>query len=388
MDQLQKALKYIDSHEDELLKLWENMARIESQTADMAGVDKLAAHLDTYCTALGLHTRKYSFEHAGPALAAWTEPGPLPPVALMGHMDTVHPKGSFGPDAFQRDGDIVRGPGVYDCKGGIAVAFFVIRALIHAGYDARQLKLLLIGDEETAHGLSEGESLRLYREEARDCAAAFNCESGLLNGDVITCRKGGGVASMKFRGIASHAGVAPDKGASAIREAAHKILDIEALTDFNGTTFNCGTVSGGSGANVIPDSCQVNLSFRFHTNRDQEIALEKLRTIAETVYVPGVTTELILQAGFQAMEPTEKTDPLFELYRKASEDLGFGSPNAVDSGGCSDGAYVAMEGVPVLCGVGVRGANNHSREEYAVVSSLKERAKIITKTILDMPEDF
>lgn len=388
MNQLSLALDYIDSHERELIYLWENIVRLESQSADISGVDKLAAHLDTYCAALGLHTKKYVFEQAGPALAAWTGPGAFPPVALMGHMDTVHKRNSFGPDTFRRDGELVRGPGVYDCKGGIAVAFLVLRALLHAGYDKRQLKLLLSGDEETAHGLSGGESLRLYREKLPDCAAAFNCESGLLNGDVITRRKGGGVVSLRFHGVASHAGSAPERGASAIREAARKILDIEALTDFGGTTFNCGVVSGGNGVNVIPDFCEVKVAFRFQTNRDRELAMEQLRAIAEQVYTPGVTTELIEQAGFQALEPTEKTQPLFELYRKASEELGFGSPNAVYSGGCSDGAYAALEGVPVLCGVGVRGANNHSPEEYAVLGSLKERAKIITKTILDLPDDF
>lgn len=388
LEQLNMALEYIDRHEDEMTGLWENMVHIESQSADIEGVDKLAAHLDTYCSALGMQTKKYVFANAGPALAAWTSPGPLPPVALMGHLDTVHKRGAFGGNTFRREGDLVRGPGVYDCKGGVAAALYVIRALLYAGYDRRQLKLLLIGDEETAHGLSGGASLALYREQAKGCAAAFNCESGLLNGDIITRRKGGGVFSLKCHGVASHAGTHPEKGASAIREAARKILDIEALTDFSGTTFNCGVVSGGSGVNVVPDTCEVRAAFRFQTNRERETALEQLQVIAEKVYVPGVTTELTVNAGFQAMEPTEKTEPLFALYRRASEELGFGSPNAVYSGGCSDGAYVAMEGVPVLCGVGVRGANNHSREEYAVLSSLKERAKIITKTILDLPDGF
>ena len=342
-----------------------------------------------YCDALGLKTKKYTFPTAGPALAASTAPGELPPIALMGHLDTVHPVGSFGEHAFRKDVDRVYGPGVYDCKGGVAAGFFALRALLQAGYQKRQLRMLLIGDEETAHELSDGESLRLYREHGKGCAAAFNLESGILNGDVITRRKGGGVVSFTFQGIASHAGSAPEKGASAIREAARKILDIEALTDFStGVTCNCGVIRGGRGVNVIPDICEVQVGLRFPTLYDKQITMEQLRMIENRIYTPGVLTRMEVRAGFEAMEPTPRTDDLFAVYQNASEALGYGKPGKVYSGGCSDAAYVALEGVPVLCGVGVRGAGNHSLKEYALISSLKERAKILVRTILSLPDDF
>lgn len=385
---LRFALAYIDEHEEDLIGLWENIVRIESQSSDLEGVARLADHLDTYCDALGMGTKLYRFDGAGPALAAWTRPGTLPPVALMAHLDTVHPKGAFGADTFRVEGDTVHGPGAYDCKGGIAVAFLAIRALLHAGYHRRQMKLLLIGDEETAHALSHEESLILYKDHIPGCAAAFNCESGPLNGDVITRRKGGFVVSLLFQGRASHAGNAPEKGASAIREAAHKVLDIEALTNLSGTTFNCGTIQGGSGPNVVPDRCEMKVGVRFKTKEARDTALAQLQEIRDRVYVPGVSTALKMAAGFQAMELTEKTDPLFQIWRRASEELGHGSPNTAFTGGCSDAAYVAMEGVPVLCGVGVRGANHHALTEYAVLSSLRERARILVKTILDLPDDF
>lgn len=104
-------------------------------------------------------------------------------------MDTVHKPGSFGDDLFRRDGEYVYGPGAYDCKGGIAIAVLVMKALMAFGYDKRQLKLILSGDEEVAHSLSGGKGIDVYTEEIAGCAAAFNCESGLLNGDVVTRRK-------------------------------------------------------------------------------------------------------------------------------------------------------------------------------------------------------
>lgn len=379
--------KYFDEHEEEMITFWKNVVSIESQSADLEGVGRVAAHLDTYCSALGLETRKYVFDGAGPSLSAKTKKGILKPIVLMAHMDTVHKKGSFGKDVFIREADIVRGPGVYDCKGGIAVAFFVIKALQYAGFEKRQIKLLLVGDEESAHQLSGKESLRLY-EEARECAAALNCESGLLNGDVVTARKGGGIVTFQIHGKASHAGIALKEGANAISEAAHKIMAIDALTDYEGTTFNCAVIQGGSGANVVPDYCELKVSYRFLTNEGERIALKQLQEIADRVYVSGTKTEMKCSAGFKAMEKNEKTEPLFQYYQKASEDLGYGRPNMQFSSGCSDGAYVALHGVPVLCSVGVRGEHNHSLDEYALVSSLKERAMILTELIMKLPDDF
>ncbi|MBT9778235.1 M20/M25/M40 family metallo-hydrolase [Clostridium sp. MCC353] len=388
MEVRERVMAYIDEHEQEMIEFWKNLVQLESPSADIDGVAQAAAHLDTYCGALGLSTQKYIYEHAGPSLAAWTKEGPLPGVVLMGHMDTVHRRGAFGKHAFVMDGENVHGPGVYDCKGGIVTAFFVIKALMYGGYDKRQLKILLSGDEETAHSLSNGDSLALYKEGIQGCEVAFNCESGLLSGDVITERKGGASLIFRVYGIASHAGAAPQDGASAIKEAARKILDIEALTDYEGTTFNCGTIKGGSGVNVIPDYCEFGVGIRFRTNEEEKEALAQLEEIAKKVYIKGVRTEMETAAGFKAMEKTKKTEPLFEVYKNACIKLGYKEPNMVSSGGCSDGAYVAMEQVPVLCGVGVRGAHNHSKEEYAVIKSMKERTRILAETILSLPDDF
>lgn len=388
MELRERVMAYIDEHEREMIELWKNLVQLESPSSDTERVAQAAAHLDTYCGALGLCTKKYMFEHAGPSLAAWTKKGEFPGVALMGHMDTVHKQGAFGDKVFRIEGENVHGPGVYDCKGGIATAFFVIKALMYAGYDKRQLKILLSGDEETAHSLSNGASLAMYKEGIQGCAAAFNCESGLLSGDVITERKGGGSLIFRVYGTAAHAGAAPQDGASAIKEAARKILDIEALTDYNGTTFNCGTIKGGSGVNVIPDYCEFQVGIRFRSNEEERNALKQLEDIAKRVYTEGVRTEMEAAAGFKAMEMTEKTEPLFEVYKNSCINLGYPVPHMVSSGGCSDGAYVAMEQVPVLCGVGVRGAHNHSKEEYAVIGSMKERARILAETILCLPDDF
>ena len=95
MTQQEKAMAYLDQYQGEMMTLWENLVRLESPSSDPSAVDKLASHLDTYCRALGMETEKFRPEGAGTCLSAWTAERELSPVLLLGHMNTVHPAGSF-----------------------------------------------------------------------------------------------------------------------------------------------------------------------------------------------------------------------------------------------------------------------------------------------------
>ena len=389
MTQLDVALAYLDRCQQEMLRLWETVVRLETPSAVPEAVDKLAGHLDTYCNALGMETEKFRPEGAGTCLAAWTAERELAPVLLLGHMDTVHPVGSFPGGAWTvKDDGCVYGPGVHDCKGGLVIALYVIRALQYAGYDRRQLKLALASDEETAHTRSQRKVVDYLQKTAQGCCAAFTFESGLMSGDVVTRRKGGGIMKLTVEGIASHAGTAPEKGASAVLEAAKKIVAIHALSDPAHVTYNCGIIHGGTSANVVPDHCEVSVAIRFHTNQDCEEAMEQLRTICGTVETPGTHCSLGPLVGFPAMEETPGTAALFDIYRGASEALGLGSPGTVYSADCSDSAYTTALGIPTLCAVGVLGEGQHSVHEHARIGSLLTQAKRLTAAILALPDSF
>lgn len=388
MTQLENALHYLDQYHDEMLFLWETLVKMESPSADPAAIDLLASHLDTYCRALGMETEKLRPEGAGACLAAWTAPQALPPVLLLGHMDTVHPVGSFPDGPWRVEGDSVYGPGVHDCKGGLVIALYVIRALQHAGYDRRQLKLVTVSDEETGHSLSRMAAVDFLESHARGCGAAFTFESGLPDGTLVTRRKGGGVIRLDVEGIASHCGTAPEKGASAIREAARKIVAIEDLTDFDHVTFNCGKISGGTSVNTIPAACGVDICIRFHSNQERDAAMEKVRAICAKVETPHTRCTLGPLMGFPAMEELPRTAELVKVYGDASEALGLGRPGTVGTAGCSDSAYTTSMGIPTLCAVGVLGEGQHSPHEHASISSLLSQAKRLTAAILALPDSF
>ncbi|SEN99509.1 glutamate carboxypeptidase [Amphibacillus marinus] len=388
MTKLAQAKAFLAAKQQEMIALWEDIIRIESPSQDIEAVNAVARYLTDYCNKVNLETKTYTFAHAGSSLIASTPASELPNIVLVAHMDTVQPVGSFGTDPVAYRDGFLHGPGAYDCKGGIVIALFVIQALASIGYDKRQLKLILSGDEEVAHQLSQGQGAEVFDLETAFTAAAFTCESARLSGDVITKRKGGAFYRFGIRGISAHAGNDPLGGASAIKEAAHKMIEIEKHTTPDGTTYNCGVIEGGTGTNVIPDACTFKVGVRFKTNADLEQAEQLLQAINDQAFVDKTVSTLTKEAAFLAMEETEKTPALFQLYHDARAELGYHQPKPLYVGGCSDSAYLTAKGIPTLCGVGVIGTDPHSQNERALVSSLQEQALTIVKTILAMPDDF
>ena len=377
------AFAYIDRHEDALYRLWENLVRMESPSADKAAIEKVMAHVDTYCDALDMEREIYSYEKAGPTFAAWTAPGPGKPVALIGHLDTVHPIGAFGEDAFRVEGDEVHGPGCYDMKGGVAIELFTIRVLKALGYEDRQLKLVLSGDEEVAHAFSDGESGRMVEAHVEGCEAAFNCESGAANEDVTLERNGGGIVVVKVYGKAAHAGREPEKGASAILQAARMITELESRTILGEMQFNCGRIKGGSGANIVPDYCEFAIGLRYRTNEQYETAMRLIDELCRNPVVKGTHCEMYQNGYYPAMERTAGSEHLLAVYQEAARLAGGKIPlGNIRQGGCSDSSFATRIGVPTLCAIGVQGANNHQLTEVAYYSSLKLQCKKLVAAIL------
>ena len=291
------------------------------------------------------------------------------------------------PELFRQDGDKLYGPGVFDCKGGIVIALFAVKALRACRYHDRQIKLILSSDEESGHMLSGGLGGQLFEQECADCAFAFNCESGSTSNEVVTQRKGGAVIRIDVKGIAAHAGRNPEMGASAIRTAARLVESLEALTTPDGNLFNCGKITGGTGSNIIPDSCAISLGLRYMSNADYEDALKNLERLCAQTPLPGTSASFTVLARYPAMEKTPGTDALAAVYDEASRELGYGPVSFVSTGGCSDSAFVTQTGVPTLCALGIGGANAHTKEEYALLSSLVPQCKKLVAAILSLPDD-
>lgn len=380
----EKAFQYIDSHKDEMLQLWENLVNTESGSYYTEGVDEVAKKVDKVLQEAGASSVIVANEKAGDAINAVFAGEANAPVMFLGHMDTVFKRGEVAKRPFTIKDGKAYGPGVLDMKGGIVIALFAAKALKAAGFSERPIKLVLAGDEEIAHINSN--AAELIMEQAKGCVAAFNFETGFVDNSFVTGRKGTAIFKLRVYGVTSHAGNDPKRGRSAILEMAHKVIDIQNLTNWDkGYTFNVGTINGGTIFNAVPGQCEIDVDIRYLDPNVVSELKEKIDEIVKKTYVEGTRTELVdFHVGISAMQTTEGVKKLFALLAETSEENGFGKVTDKLVGGGSDSAYTVIAGVPTVCSVGVAGANNHAPEEYAVVESLFERAKLIIATVLKL----
>lgn len=374
MEQIEIIRGYIDAHRQEMLALWRDLVNTESGPAQKEGVDAVNARLRKEMEAAGLKTRVVPMERVGDVLVAeWDNGSREAPILVIGHMDTVFKPGAAAGNPFRVDGDgNAHGPGVLDMKGGVVIGLYAVKALQAAGYARRPVKFILAGDEETLHQSSNAQ--QVMAEEAKGGFAAFNFETGYPDDGIVVGRKGGSIVSFEIEGVAAHSGIAPEKGRSAIEEAAHKIVSLQAMNDIpRGKLINCGMVSGGIGENTIAGACSIRCGLRFPTMAIKDELMAGCRAVADTVYVEGTRTTMKIEMVMDPMERTEGVQKLYELVEETARDIGYGPVHPFEVGGVSDSSIAVVAGVPTVCGMGVKGEFNHTEREYAVVESLYNR---------------
>ncbi len=303
--------------------------------------------------------------------------GDGPPVLLMGHMDTVFPRGTAAARPFSATGDRLYGPGVADMKSGLVINAFVLAAF--ARFGGRNLRGLFTIDEEVA----SPESRAVILDTARDAAFVLNAEPGRRNGNVVVERKGGLFLRIDVTGRSAHAGVDFTSGASAIGALARKIVALEALTDLDaGITVNVGLVSGGQSINTVAPRASASVDIRYARENQRAPILAAVEAIVAASDVPDTRAGFRILGEFLPMMPTRESLALLDTYRAVAGRLGFGVDGEA-TGGCSDAGLTASLGIPTLCGVGPVGGKAHTEDEYIERSSLVTRAQAAALVALD-----
>lgn len=389
-EQLKKAFDFIDAEEKRMKEIWFDICRIESQSVDREGVNKAVAFLEEKMKEFGMTTKVFDYGVGGNSITGYFDNGSKElETVVIGHLDTVHKKGIFGEEVVKVDeaNDMVYGPGVLDCKGGVIIGTFVARALNHIGYN-KFVKLAFSGDEEVGHQYTEGKGKEFFLEEAKGFRTAIDCETGFTDGRIVVGRKGAARFQLTITGKGAHAGNEPENGVSAIKEAAYKILRIEEENDYNNTHYNVGVISGGTNVGSIPEKCVLTIDVRYRKAADIAEIRRFLNEVTDKSYVKGTKSELKELLIFDSMDQTEGNMKLFEHMKETSERLGFGVPYPCFLGGGSDAAYTVALGIPSVCAMGVQGYENHTIRERAVISSFAQRTKLIVAAILSMPEEL
>ena len=368
-----KLFETIDSLYSEYIGFWADVCNIESPTSHKAGVDAVSSYFAEKAKMKGWRVDVLPQDVAGDFVTITMNPNVTErPISLSGHIDTVHPLGSFGSPAVRFDDKKIYGPGVTDCKGGIVAAFMAMDALDRCGFRARPIQLLLQVDEE--HCLTNKYSIKYIAEQAKDAVAFFNLE-GNSPGEICIERKGIATFTFRVKGIEAHSSKCATSGANAIHEAAYKILELEKIKDNDGLTCCCSVINGGTVSNTVPGECVFKANVRFATSAQLEWITNFVNELAAKVYVKGCVTE-VSRTGFRmAMEICDRNLALVDEMNRIFEENGMDTLKPFRRTGGSDAADITAFGIPCVDSIGVSGGRIHSPEEFGDLDSLTLSAK-------------
>ncbi len=308
-----------------------------------------------------------------------------PSLLCIAHMDTVFDAGTAADRPFAIQAGIATGPGVTDMKSGLLAGLYAIAALreVLGGLPLRRLVFVANPDEEIGSPVSTPHIRRL----AADADACLVLECARANGDIVSSRKGNLGLTITVNGRAAHAGVEPEKGRSAIVEAARIVTDLHALNGrWPGVTVNCGVIAGGTRPNVIAERCGLEVDVRAVT-RDALVEAEAaIRALAEPRAIPDVAVELEETGRHWPMEKLPRSARLVGHAAAIAGQLGFALRDAA-TGGASDANTTAGLGVPTVDGLGPIGGLDHSPGEYLELASIVPRTVLLAALIAAIGRD-
>lgn len=350
------------------------LARIESPSGDAACLDRCGDAITRLLQEVGAEVERLPREGAGAHLRATLGAGPRQ-VLLLGHFDTVWPVGTLADMPVEvRDGRL-HGPGTFDMKAGLAIAILAA-TLVRSSLRDLRLRFLFTTDEEVGSHTSRD----LIEAEARSSVAVLVFEPALPGGVLKTARKGVGVWHLDVHGVSSHAGIAPEAGASAITELARQVLALHALQAPQlGTTINAGLIDGGSRSNVVAEHAHAEVDVRVSAMAEQARIEQAFAALAP--HDPRV--RLAWRGGFERppLERGPHVQRLFTMAREAGAAMGLDVREGA-TGGASDGNLTAALGVPTLDGLGAVGDGAHARHEHVDIASLPDRVALAAALLL------
>ena len=296
---------------------------------------------------------------------------------MMGHYDTVWPTGTLEKMPFEIDGNIARGPGLYDMKAGITQAIFALKTLKQLNLKPDLTPVIFLNSDEEIGSL---ESTRYIRRLAPCMQRVFVLEPSMGPAGILkTSRKAVARYRIAVVGKAAHAGLDPESGASAILELSHVIQKLFGLNDpQNGISVNVGTIDGGLRANVIAPMSSAIVDVRTNSQADAE-AIEKV-ILALQAETPGTRLEISGQIGRPAMERTPRNQALWQLALQHGAKMGLNLEQG-QAGGGSDGNTTSQY-TATLDGLGAVGDGAHAEHEHIDIDKTLERTALLASLLL------
>ncbi|HEY2859501.1 MAG TPA: M20 family metallopeptidase [Terracidiphilus sp.] len=358
--------------EPALVEFTQQLVRAESPSDEKAAVDACGALVVERAQALGGRVKVHRQKAFGDVIEARFGPRRKSAgrVMVLGHIDTVWPVGTLKTMPCRVDEGRLWGPGTLDMKCGAAMAFTAIEMLTEAALLENEVVLLLNTDEEVGSTVSRSITEKL----AQECSAVFVLEpaQGLA---YKTARKGTGNWRIEIKGVAAHAGVDFEKGASALRELSRVIEIVSGFTDRKrGLTVSVGLAGGGSKTNVIPADAWAEVDGRIARITDGARIERKFSRLKAA----DKRCSIAVTGGINRppMERTRGTVALYQRARALARDLGLALAEAA-TGGASDGNFTSALGIATLDGMGAVGEGAHAGHESVLLEHLAPRTALI-----------
>ena len=388
MPDLTHALRWIDAQRDAMADLVERWANINSGSANLPGLSRMCDQLDDAFAVLdGKRTRidlpprevvadtgELLAQSAGQALSIDHAATARPRVLLCIHYDTVYGSDHPFQTVTRPDAHTMRGPGVLDAKGGIAVILTALRALEQSDLANRlRWRVLLTPDEE----IGSPSSRPLLAAAAREHDVGLVYEPTLADGSMASARKGSGNFTLVVRGRSAHAGREHHLGRNAIHALAEIITELHRMNDdLAGVTVNVGRIGGGGPVNVVPDMAIARFNVRMN-DREQQCAVEaRLADLLARINARDGYTATLHGGITSPPKPVDTPmQRLMDLVTECGQRLGVPITWQATGGVC-DGNKLAAAGLPTVDTLGPRGAGMHSSDEHLLIDSLTERAKL------------
>ena len=350
-----------------MLQALEALVRCESPSEDLNACRKVVELANEIATK-ELGTAAEIKEVNGRPVFWWGDKNPK--VVLLCHLDTVWPIGSFNP-IWQIEGDVLRGPGTFDMKVGFIQALYALKD-IHGS-----VALIATTDEEIGSHASRD----LIKEVSKSASAVLVLEAS-LDGKVKTGRKGTAMYVVKAVGLASHAGLEPEKGVNATVEIAAQILKLKSLENSEyGTTVVPTLLKGGTTSNTVPAEATLEIDARSFSQNDLERVDRAIKSL--TPETTGAKIEITGGLNRPVLEPASCKE-LYEIAENVAKSIGMAPLGSAEVGGASDGNFAAAAGARVLDGLGAIGGGAHAANEWASVKAIEERKNFLHAFIKEL----
>lgn len=386
MPDLRAVERAVSARRERFLAELQALVNLDAGSYTPDGVNRVADAVEASLDEVGAEVQRIGHQPEGSSarlgdLVIGRIRGEGPRLLLIGHMDTVFDPGTAAERPFRIDGERAYGPGVTDMKAGLLAGLHAIAALAEMG--ARpNVTFVANPDEEIGSPFSTPYIRRLAA--SHDAALVLECARA--NGDIVSARKGIVDLRVEVTGRAAHAGVEPEKGRSAILEAAHLVLQLHSMNGlWPSVTANVGVIEGGTRPNVVAERCVLKVDVRAATATEFEEARAEVARLVGEPSLEEVTVRATELAVHPVMERSPAAGRLVDLARRLAGELGFSVGDAA-TGGASDANTTAAAGLPTLDGLGPVGGDDHSRDEWLDLASIVPRTTLLAGLLASAEE--